>query len=64
MSLISVIRDMFKIFIPQHTKYFSFLFVSLSVFLSHPKLYQNLYCEDPLMDFIHIDSDGRYRSKI
>ena len=28
------------------------------------KVYKTLYFEDPLMDFIHIWHDGRYRSKV
>ena len=28
------------------------------------KVYKTLYYEDPLMDFIHIWPDGRYRSKV
>ena len=28
------------------------------------KVYKTIYFEDPLMDFIHIWHDGRYRSKV
>ena len=44
-------------------------FVRLFVFLSQGqsfcvKVYKTSYFEDPLMDFIHIWHDGRYRSKV
>ena len=44
-------------------------FVCSIVFLSQGqcfcvKVYKTSYFEDPLMDFVHIWHDGRYRSKV
>ena len=41
-----------------HTRFFVFV----SKF--YVKVYKSSYFEDPLMDFIHIWHDGRYRSKV
>ena len=45
------------------------MYVRLFVFLSQGqsfciKIYRTSYFEDPLMDFIHIWHDGRYRSEV
>ena len=47
---------------------FAFLFIRTFVFPQGQsfcvKVYKTSYFEDPLMDFIHIRPDGRYRSKV
>ena len=50
----------------RHTKYvgvYSFCFPSQGQSFC-VKVYKTSYFEDPLMDFIHIWHDGRYRSKV
>ena len=58
-----------RLFIRTYVRSFVCSFVRLFVFPSQGqsfcvKVYKTSYFEDPLMDFIHIWHDGRYRSKV
>ena len=56
-------------FVRTYVRSFVHTFVRLFVFPSQGqsfcvKVYKTSYFEDPLMDFVHIWHDGRYRSKV
>ena len=56
----SFVRTFIRMFVPSYVR--SFVFPSQGQSFS-VKVYKTSYFEDPLMDFIHIWHDDRYRSK-
>ena len=63
------VRSFVRTYVRSFVCLFVRLYVRLFVFLSQGqsfcvKVYKTSYFEDPLMDFIHIWHEGRYRSKV
>ena len=57
----SFVRTYFRSFVRSFVRLFVFPSQGQSFCI---KVYKTSYFEDPLMDFVHIWHDGRYRSKV